>query len=69
MPTCIDRELLIVEYHHAVEAFSESVKLLRDCHGDGFKRFAAQHRATELARLHVDNVRQILEVHRAEHGC
>jgi hypothetical protein len=31
--------------------------------------FAAHYEKTELARLHADNARTMLELHRAEHGC
>ena len=33
------------------------------------KAFAEQHQLTELARLHADNARSMLEIHRMEHGC
>jgi hypothetical protein len=69
MPTCHDRERLTVQYHDAVEMFSASVKLLRECNGYTPRTFADQHRATELARLHSENARVTLELHRHEHGC
>ena len=69
MPTCSDRERLMLEYHHAVEAFSKSVKLLKGCNGDGYHKFSDQNRATEQARLHAENARLMMEFHRSEHGC
>ena len=68
MPTCSDRERLIVEYNEAVQKLSESVNRLKACNGDGHG-FAEAHRATEKARLHAENTRMMLELHRAEHGC
>jgi hypothetical protein len=69
MPTCSERERLIVEYHQAVEMFSRNVKLLRECNGDGYHKFQERHRATEIARLHAENARLMVDFHRTEHGC
>jgi hypothetical protein len=69
MLTCPHREKLIDEYHHAVDTFSKSIKLLRKCNGDGYQKFADQHRVTEQARLHAENARMMLDLHRVEHGC
>ena len=69
MPTCLHREKLMTEYNDAVVVFSANVKLLKECNGDGYHKFAEQYQATEQARLHVDNVRKMLELHRGEHGC
>ena len=68
MPTCPDRERLIVQYHNAVVMFSASISRLKACNGDG-KGFSATHRETELARLHAENARLMLEMHRSEHDC
>lgn len=68
MPSCKQRELLTIEWHEAVAKFSDAVIRLRKCNGDG-TRFATQHRATDLARLHSENARMMLEHHRTEHGC
>ena len=69
MPKCPDREKLMTQYHDAVVIFSSSVMLLKESNGNGHRKFADQYEVTEQARLHVENVRKILEAHRAEHGC
>ncbi len=68
MPTCPARERLIVQYHDAVVMFSASISRLKACNGDG-KGFAQAHRETKLARLHTENARLMLEMHRSEHDC
>jgi hypothetical protein len=68
MSTCADRERLMTEYNEAVILFSASVKLLKESNGNGHQKYAEQYQVTEQARLHVDNVRKMLELHRAEHG-
>jgi hypothetical protein len=68
MPTCPDRERLTSEYHDAVVKFSATVSHLKECNGNG-NGFADAHRTTELARLHTENARIMLELHRAEHDC
>jgi hypothetical protein len=68
MSKCPDRERLIIQYNDAVIMFSASVGRLKGCNGDG-KGFAEAQRATELARLHAENARLMLEMHRAEHNC
>jgi len=67
MPDCERRNQLVKEWYEAVAAFSHSVRQLRTCIGD--VSFAEHRQETELARLHADNARMILELHRDEHGC
>ena len=67
-PACEHREQLITEWHEAVVRFSHAVKRLRQCDGDA-RRFADEHHATEQARLHAENARMMLNLHRDEHGC
>jgi hypothetical protein len=52
----------------AVVIFSASVSRLKKCNGNG-NGFADAHLATELARLHADHARNMLILHRGEHGC
>jgi hypothetical protein len=68
MPTCPDRQQLIVEWRDAVLKFSDNVKRLAQCtkNGDGFMD---QFQATDLARQHAENSHRMLSQHRAEHGC
>jgi hypothetical protein len=68
MPRCPDRERLTTQYHDAVVIFSASVTHLKGCNGDG-NGFAEAQRETDVARLHAENARVMLEMHRAEHGC
>jgi hypothetical protein len=68
MPVCEHKNNLITEWQGALKAFSTAVKRLQDCNGDADK-FAVEHRATELARLHAENARMMVEHHRTEHGC
>ena len=51
----------------AVAKFSHSLSQLKECIGDG--EFAELRQETELARLHADNARMILELYRSEHSC
>ena len=67
--SCPQREKLTVDYVDAIKIFSATVSRLRECQGNGQPEFAEQHKATELARLHVSNIRVTLDMHRAEHGC
>jgi hypothetical protein len=67
MPDCERRNQLVRELRDALEKFSHSINQLRASVGD--VNFAQQLQATELARLHADNARTILELHRSEHGC
>lgn len=69
MAACFDRERLMTEYNNAVMLFSASVQLLKECNGNGHHKFAEQYQITEQARLHVENFRKMLELHRAEHDC
>jgi hypothetical protein len=64
---CPERNHLIKEWHEAVATFSNSVSQLKASIGND--HFEDQHQVTELARLHAENVRTMLELHRAEHGC
>jgi hypothetical protein len=63
---CIQRDRLISDWHEAVQGFSDSLGRLRKVAESGF---AEQYKATELARLHCENARMIVELHRTEHGC
>jgi hypothetical protein len=67
MPHCERRNQLVSEWHEAVMKFSDSVSQLKACVGDG--EFAKQRQETELARLHADNARMILELHLSNHDC
>ena len=70
MPPCDNRDRLLTEYRDAVVMFSASVSRLKECHGHGDGNgFAAAQRAPEHARLHAENARLMLEMHRSEHGC
>jgi hypothetical protein len=68
MPKCEHRERFTIQYNDAVVMFSASVQRLKECNADG-NGFAAAQRASELARLHAENARLMLEMHRAEHNC
>ena len=68
MPKCEHRNRLLGEWQESLANFSDAVKRLRECSGDGSK-FAEQYRSTEQARLHAENARMMVEHHRAEHGC
>jgi hypothetical protein len=61
MRDCIKRDRLIHDWHEAVLKFSDSLSRLRKC---AASRFADQHKATEIARLHCENARMMLDVHR-----
>ena len=67
MPTCQHRDRLIGEWHEAVSEFSKSIKRLKEAIGN--ESYAGEHQATELARLHAENARTMLELHCSEHGC
>jgi hypothetical protein len=67
MNNCPDRDHLVRKWHEAVEGFSISVSQLKASIGND--HFADQHQATEQARLNAENIRTMLELHRAEHGC
>jgi hypothetical protein len=45
------------------------IALLRQWNGDCSDEFAEQYKATELARLHTEEIRLMLLLHRSEHGC
>ena len=68
MPSCPHRERLTIEYYDAVVLFSASVTTLKECDGNRH-RFVEAHQASERARLHVENARMMLGIHRDEHGC
>ena len=67
-PDCEHKNQLIIEWREALKAFSASVRRLQQYDGDATK-FAVEQRATELARVHAENARTMVEHHRAEHGC
>ena len=67
MRDCTQCNHLVKLWNEAVLAFSQAAEKLSACKGnDQFKR---QHHLTEMARLHADNARIMVELHRAEHGC
>ena len=68
MLKCEHRERLTIQYNDAVVTFAASVSCLKECNGNG-NGFAKAQRATETARLHAENARLMLEIHRAEHNC
>lgn len=68
MAICPDREHLIIEWREAVLKFSDNVKRLADCTGNG-DGFMDQFQTTDLARQHCEGVHKILARHRADHGC
>ena len=68
LPTCDDRKRLLAEYQDALRKFSAAVGRLQECDRDA-RRFADEHLATEMARLHAENTRTMLNLHRDEHGC
>jgi hypothetical protein len=67
MPTCPHRDRLISEWNKAVRDFSKSISRLKAALDNG--SFADEKQATEQARLHAENARTMLNLHRAEHGC
>jgi hypothetical protein len=60
MPKCEHRNRLLGEWQESVAKFSDAVKRLRQCNGDGSK-FAEQYRSTEQARLHAENTCMMVE--------
>jgi hypothetical protein len=68
MSKCEHRERLTIQYNDAVVTFAAAVNHLKECNGSG-NGFAEAQRAAELARLHAENARLMLEMHRAEHNC
>jgi hypothetical protein len=68
MPECEQRQRLVAEWQESVASFSDAVKRLRECNGDG-QRFAEQYEATEQARRYAEEVRKLVEHHRADHNC
>ena len=67
-PACEHRHRLIAEWHKSVVEFSKCIRLLQASIGNG-SNFADAHQATEQARLHAENARTMLNLHRDEHGC
>jgi hypothetical protein len=65
---CTHRNQLVKLWNEAVLAFSQAVEKLSSCKGND-QQFKQQHQLTEMARLHADNARSMLELHRTEHGC
>jgi hypothetical protein len=68
MADCAQRNHLVKLWNEAVLAFSQAVGQLKACRKSD-QAFAEQHQLTEMARLHADNARSMLELHRTEHGC
>jgi len=68
MADCAQRNHLVKLWNELVLAFSQAVGQLKACRKSD-KAFAEQHQLTEMARLHADNARSMLEIHRTEHGC
>ena len=68
MRDCVQRDQLIGEWHEAILKLANQLSQLSKCSGDAAK-FAKQHNATEHARLHAENARMMLELHRKDHGC
>jgi len=68
MGWCVRRDELSAILQQALSQFSEEVTRL---HAAVKKddTFAEQHGITEAARLKVDNAREALRIHRAEHNC
>jgi hypothetical protein len=68
MQDCAQRDRLIKQWHDAILAFAHCVSQLgvRKGSGDGFSK---QYQETELARLHAEDARMMLELHRTEHDC
>lgn len=64
---CPRRERLIWEWDEAVVKFADCVGRLTAITGDN--GFAEGYQVTELARLHAENARMVVELHRAEDGC
>lgn len=68
MSACEDRDRLLHEWQKSVAGFSDAVRRLRDCNGDG-SGFAEEYEATKQARWNAEEVLKLLELHRDEHGC
>jgi hypothetical protein len=68
MPTCPDRDKLILEWRESVSTFSDNVKRLAECTGNG-DWFLNQFYVTDLARKNCEEVHNALKLHRTEHGC
>jgi hypothetical protein len=68
MADCAQRNNLVKLWNEAVLAFSQAVSQLKACQKSD-RAFVQQHQLTEMARLHADNARSMLELHRTEHGC
>jgi hypothetical protein len=67
MSDCVHRNQLVKEWNEAVLSFSKAVSLLKASNANGVE-FAKQYHITEEARLHAENARLTLELHRTEHG-
>lgn len=67
MSTCPHRDDLMREWNKAVSEFSKSISRLKAAIAN--EHFADEQHATEQARLHTENARTMLNLHRAEHGC
>ena len=68
LPVCEYKNKLLTEWQQAIKAFSGAVRRLQHCNGDA-TIFAVEQRAAELARLHAENARVMVEHHRSEHNC
>ena len=62
---CKHRDALFDAWREAIDSLENSVSRLASSDGD----LDALHRQSEDARLHAENVRMLLKLHRSEHGC
>ena len=62
---CKERDALFEVWREALDSLGDSVRQLASSDGD----LEALHRRSEDARLHAENVRMLLKLHRSEHGC
>ena len=62
---CKERDALFEAWREAIDALGDSVSQLASSDGD----YEARYRQSEDARLHAENVRMLLKLHRSEHGC
>jgi hypothetical protein len=68
MRDCAERERLIKQWHDAILTFAHCVSQLGARKGNG-GRSSKRYQQTEQARLHAENARTMLELHRTEHDC
>ena len=62
---CKERDALFEAWREAIDSLENSVGQLASSDGD----YEPRHRQSEDARLHAENVRMLLKLHRSEHGC